>query len=585
MRWRPSAPTNRNSRACCARSRRFSKSLADEPRRRVRERHRAAELRIASHAGAAECRSRNSIQRAIHHALVRGNHHAFASHIADRAAHWPARRCAQAAAESSRQQNAHPPSDEELALAAMEGLMAQPPERALPIIKKVLAGSQTTLVKQRALFVLSQIDSPEAAARSCCRRPARRMPPCAAKPFAASASAGTRRSLDALAGHLQRRRRRREGGSAAGLDDRRAQGGGVPGSAQCQDGGRSGRGDPHAGRDGRNRRAAQARRPAERLERTGGRVRDQRRSRRACARSPRAAASRPCASKPSARSASSSSDAARAALREIYSRSTDAEIKDAALQGMLIAGDEQGVLALYRAAKTTEEKRALLRTLTMMDGDAALQAIDAALEEEVMNIHESFAPPRCACAGLALAPPGSLGRARRCRATAGRAGRSRPSKARRTGVAGAAGTIAMHRGRPVGSTTTAASFGSRDHATTDAVRVYARTAGGKVERLRVLSATCPVETATPIRDLGNVAADDSARWLIDLVKQRRRGCRQRRDDGDDVLAALAMHRGDVAHERVGCHRPRRGSRRDSQEGGLLARPCCAVSRAPRSRPP
>jgi HEAT repeat protein len=55
-----------------------------------------------------------------------------------------------------------PTADEDLALAALEGLMAQSPERALPIIKKVLAGSQTTLVKQRALFVLSQIDSPEA---------------------------------------------------------------------------------------------------------------------------------------------------------------------------------------------------------------------------------------------------------------------------------------------------------------------------------------------------------------------------------------------------------------------------------------
>ena len=55
-----------------------------------------------------------------------------------------------------------PNADEELALAAMEGLMAQSPERALPIIKKVLAGPQTKLVKQRALFVLSQIDSPEA---------------------------------------------------------------------------------------------------------------------------------------------------------------------------------------------------------------------------------------------------------------------------------------------------------------------------------------------------------------------------------------------------------------------------------------
>jgi hypothetical protein len=47
---------------------------------------------------------------------------------------------------------------------------------------------------------------------------------------------------------------------------------------------------------------------------------------------------------------------------------------------MLIGGDEQGVLALYRAAKTSDEKRALLKTLSLFDGDAALQAIDAALE-------------------------------------------------------------------------------------------------------------------------------------------------------------------------------------------------------------
>ena len=36
------------------------------------------------------------------------------------------------------------------------------PERALPILKKVLGGQQSTLVKRRALFVLSQIDTPEA---------------------------------------------------------------------------------------------------------------------------------------------------------------------------------------------------------------------------------------------------------------------------------------------------------------------------------------------------------------------------------------------------------------------------------------
>jgi hypothetical protein len=75
-------------------------------------------------------------------------------------------------------------------------------------------------------------------------------------------------------------------------------------------------------------------------------------------------------------------DAARAALREIYAKGPEPEIKEAALQGMLIAGDEKGVLALYRAAKTTDEKRSLLRTLSVMDSDAALEAIDATLEKK-----------------------------------------------------------------------------------------------------------------------------------------------------------------------------------------------------------
>src|SRR6478672_7048008 len=51
---------------------------------------------------------------------------------------------------------------ESLAMAALEGLMAQPPIRSLPILKKVLAGSQPTVVKRRAIFVLSQVNSPEA---------------------------------------------------------------------------------------------------------------------------------------------------------------------------------------------------------------------------------------------------------------------------------------------------------------------------------------------------------------------------------------------------------------------------------------
>ena len=80
------------------------------------------------------------------------------------------------------------------------------------------------------------------------------------------------------------------------------------------------------------------------------------------------------------------SDAARAALREIYARSTDAEIKEAALQGMLIAGDEQGVLRCTAPRRPARRSASLLRMLSMMDGDAALAGHRCRTGEEVMNI-------------------------------------------------------------------------------------------------------------------------------------------------------------------------------------------------------
>lgn len=91
-------------------------------------------------------------------------------------------------------------------------------------------------------------------------------------------------------------------------------------------------------------------------------------------------------------------------------------------------------------------------------------------------------------------------------------------------------------------------YGSRDHAKTDVVRVYAHAVSGKLDRLRVLSASCPVETATPIHDFGRVADDDSARWLMDLAKQRENATAGRHHDENDVLAALAVNRGDLARD-------------------------------------
>jgi HEAT repeat protein len=54
--------------------------------------------------------------------------------------------------------------DEELKLLALRGLMQSDPEQAFPVIEKMLASANSPKVKDRALFVLSQSQSPRARA-------------------------------------------------------------------------------------------------------------------------------------------------------------------------------------------------------------------------------------------------------------------------------------------------------------------------------------------------------------------------------------------------------------------------------------
>jgi HEAT repeat protein len=51
---------------------------------------------------------------------------------------------------------------EALREAAVEALITAPPERALPLARKVVEGDYSNDLKEKALFVLSQIDEPEA---------------------------------------------------------------------------------------------------------------------------------------------------------------------------------------------------------------------------------------------------------------------------------------------------------------------------------------------------------------------------------------------------------------------------------------
>jgi len=271
-----------------------------------------------------------------------------------------------------------PSGDEDLALAALEGLMSQSSERALPIIKKVLAGSQTPTVKRRALFVLSQIDGPEA--QAILLQTARSTDAAMrGEAIRSIGIGGDPKALDSLldvykAGSFDVKKEVLQAWMIAARKEPLYQ---VALTAKTED---------EANEAIRMLGAMGA---TEELRKLGERPNASKGLLEAYAISGDLASLRKIAEGSGERSMRLEAirkigiidgDEAHVALREIYTRTTDAEFKEAALQGMMISDDEQGLLALYRAAKSSEEKRALLRQLSMMDSDAALEAIDAALE-------------------------------------------------------------------------------------------------------------------------------------------------------------------------------------------------------------
>jgi len=67
-------------------------------------------------------------------------------------------------------------------------------------------------------------------------------------------------------------------------------------------------------------------------------------------------------------------------LLEIYRGASSDAVREAALRGMLIADYDDGVLELYRASQDPAEKKVLLKYLVMMDSDQVWSAIDSALD-------------------------------------------------------------------------------------------------------------------------------------------------------------------------------------------------------------
>ena len=68
----------------------------------------------------------------------------------------------QANGQTPQVESASPGSDDELKLLALSGLMNADPDKAIPIIKSMLAGSPSPKLVDRALFVLAQSGTPEA---------------------------------------------------------------------------------------------------------------------------------------------------------------------------------------------------------------------------------------------------------------------------------------------------------------------------------------------------------------------------------------------------------------------------------------
>jgi HEAT repeat protein len=69
-------------------------------------------------------------------------------------------------------------------------------------------------------------------------------------------------------------------------------------------------------------------------------------------------------------------------LVALYAQAGTPALRDATLQGLLIAGDSDSVLQLYHKAKSNDEKKALLRMLSLMNDDDAINAIEEELDKK-----------------------------------------------------------------------------------------------------------------------------------------------------------------------------------------------------------
>jgi hypothetical protein len=274
--------------------------------------------------------------------------------------------------------------DDELAEMAVTGLMQAPAERAMPILRKVLQGSHTLKVKKRALFVLSQLDDDaaremlgEIASSSSdmeLRQEAIRMLGISGE----DKSIERLRSIYAASKSVEEKQSIIQAWLIADRPQLVMQAARTETNEELRSSAIHALGAMNATRELRelfdSEKSMEGRKAV--LQSLGiagdsGTLAEI------------AASNQPDEIRIQAIQALgiAGGDTSDALLTKIYSSAGSEAIRDAALNGMLISGDSDAMLKLYRRATGKEEKQKLLRMLTITNNDAALDLIESELDK------------------------------------------------------------------------------------------------------------------------------------------------------------------------------------------------------------
>jgi hypothetical protein len=276
--------------------------------------------------------------------------------------------------------------DDDLADIALEGLLAAPPERALPLLKKVLAGQRSIKMKKRALFVLSQLDTDEAMNVVLDTAKNAREPELRHEAIRMLAVSREKTAIERLADIYASSNSATE--KAAVIEawliaDRQDL---VVKTARDEP-------DPALRRKAIETLGAMG--ASDELRQLFETTQDAG-NRRAIIHSLGVAGNTSALQAIAGNTALPQNErveaihalgiagdrGGQAALVDLYAKADTPQLRDAVLHGLLIIGDSDAVTKLYRNARTADEKKALLRVLTQMDDGSAIDVIEHELGEE-----------------------------------------------------------------------------------------------------------------------------------------------------------------------------------------------------------